>query len=394
MSTPATPPEPPDEPATGPTEPMSSGDPLEPGPERPHQQTRRLTRSSSDKVLGGVSGGLGRYFDIDPIIFRIGFVVLTLAGGAGFVAYVAAWLLVPADPVPGAAPVDRNRVLTVLGGGILVIAALIALGHGLFFIGPPLIACALIALLGVALWRAAEDRGGDGAALVRRAMIAVGLIVLAGVIFVAGALGAAAGGGAIIAGLVIALGAGLALAAFTGGARWLALPALALAVPLGFVAASGADVKGGTGERDYRPTTVAELQDGYHLGTGDLRLDLRGVDFPGGRTPLKVDLGIGSVRVFVPDDVCVASDMRVGVGYARVLGRDNGGFDVDWRHTPREAPGVKRLVIAGHVGIGALQVVHFPGEIGDHVHGAGFDGRVFDPVGQGSQDDAPCEAPA
>jgi phage shock protein PspC (stress-responsive transcriptional regulator) len=369
----------PDEPVTAPTEPVSSGGP------------RRLTRSSSDRVLGGVAGGLGRYFDIDPIIFRIGFVVLTLAGGAGALGYAAAWLLVPADPLAGEAAPDRSRLLTYLGAGVLAIAGLFALGDGLFSAGPSLVACGLLALLGVGLWRATEDRGGDGASVVRRALLGVGLIVLAGVIFVAAAFGAAAGGGALIAGLVIALGAGLALTAFTGGARWLALPALALAVPLGFVAASGADVKGGSGERDFRPTTVAELQDGYHLGVGDLRLDLRAVDLPSGRTPLKVDLGIGSVRVFVPEDVCVASEMRVGVGYTRVLDRDNGGFDVDWRHIPREAPGVKRLVISGHVGIGALQVVHHPGEIGDRVHQAGFHGRAFDPAGQ---DDAACEAAA
>jgi hypothetical protein len=193
----------------------------------------------------------------------------------------------------------------------------------------------------------------------------------------------------VIAGLVIALGAGLALTAFTGGMRWLAVPALLLALPLGFVAASGADVKGGSGERNYRPTTVAELQHGYHLGAGELRLDLRAVDLPSGRTPVKVDLGIGSVRVFVPKDVCVASNMRVGVGYTRVLDRDSGGFDVDWRHSPREAAGVKRLVIDGHVGIGALQVVHQPSEIGNRFADAGGQ-----PVGSGSQDDAVCEATA
>ena len=410
MSTPPDPPDQPDQPdqpETGPTEPLTSGDPLGPGRERPQEEPpppaaaaapaagpRRLTRSSSDKVLGGVAGGLGRYFDIDPIIFRIGFVVLTLAGGAGLLAYVAAWLLVPEDAVPGAPPTGRSRLLTWLGAGILAIAVLATLGPGLFFVGPPLVGLALIALLGAALWRAAEDRGGDGTATLRRALLVLGLLLLAGVTFVAVTLASAVGGGEVIAGLIIAIGAGLVLAAFTGGARWLVLPALMLALPLGFVAASGMDVNGGAGERDYRPTTVAELRDGYELGVGDLRVDMRGVDLPSGRTPLNVDVGVGSVRVFVPEDVCVASDMRVGVGYARVLSRDSGGFDVDWKHSPRDAAGVKRLVIAGHVGIGAVQVVHRPDEIGDRFHRQGFHGRAFDPVGQDVQDDAPCEATA
>ena len=64
-----------------------------------------LTRSSSDRRLLGVSGGLGAYFDVDPVLFRIGFVVATLMGGVGAVAYVAAAVLVPADdrlPSPSA----------------------------------------------------------------------------------------------------------------------------------------------------------------------------------------------------------------------------------------------------------------------------------------------------
>ena len=44
---------------------------------------RRLERSSSDKMLTGVCGGLGRYFDLNPTVFRVGFVVLTLLGGRG-----------------------------------------------------------------------------------------------------------------------------------------------------------------------------------------------------------------------------------------------------------------------------------------------------------------------
>ena len=103
---------------------------------------------------------------------------------------------------------------------------------------------------------------------------------------------------------------------------------------------------------------MGELADGYQLGIGQMRLDLTKVDLPPGRTPLKLDMGIGSVRLFVPDDVCVASDVRVGAGYARVLDRDNGGLDVDWRQSPVEGAGVKRLVVHGDVGIGEIQVVN------------------------------------
>ena len=69
-------------------------------------------------------------------------------------------------------------------------------------------------------------------------------------------------------------------------------------------------------------------------------------------------MGIGSVRVLVPEDVCVASDVRVGAGYARVLDRDSGGLDVDWRQSPSDKAGAKRLVIDGNIGVGELQVVH------------------------------------
>jgi len=307
-------------------------------------------------VLAGVAGGLGRYFDIDPIIFRIGFVVLTLAGGAGVLAYLAAWVLVPDDPIPGEAPTDRSRAATIAGASVLALAAIVLLGHGWFFLAPPLIAIGLIAIVGVLLWRAAGgESGGTPAAKIGLALL---LIVVAVLGFVAVAFGAALGGGAVIAGLVIALGGALVISSFLGGRRWLVLPALVIAIPLGFVAAAGLDVNGGVGERDYQPTTVSELADGYQLGIGQMRLDLTQVDLPPGRTPLKLDMGIGSVRLFVPDDVCVASDVRVGAGYARVLDRDNGGLDVDWRQSPVEGAGVKRLVVHGDVGIGEIQVVN------------------------------------
>src|SRR5262245_46993673 len=58
---------------------------------------KRLERSSSDRKIAGVAGGLGRYFDLNPGVFRLAFVVLPLLGGAGILVYVTAVLVMPAE---------------------------------------------------------------------------------------------------------------------------------------------------------------------------------------------------------------------------------------------------------------------------------------------------------
>ena len=54
-----------------------------------------LRRSYQDRMLGGVAGGLARYFGVDTMIVRIAFVVLTVFGGAGIPIYLAGLLLIP-----------------------------------------------------------------------------------------------------------------------------------------------------------------------------------------------------------------------------------------------------------------------------------------------------------
>ena len=56
---------------------------------------KQLRRSRSDRMVAGVSGGLGRYFDVNPVLYRVGFVVLALLGGAGILIYLAAALVIP-----------------------------------------------------------------------------------------------------------------------------------------------------------------------------------------------------------------------------------------------------------------------------------------------------------
>jgi phage shock protein C len=58
----------------------------------------RLTRSRDHRIIGGICGGLGDYFRIDPIIFRFTFIALLLAGGSSIVIYLILWLVVPKEP--------------------------------------------------------------------------------------------------------------------------------------------------------------------------------------------------------------------------------------------------------------------------------------------------------
>jgi len=62
---------------------MSDHDDTTPFPAPSDPRPRRLLRSSGDRVLGGVAGGLGAYFRVDPVVFRIGFAVSLLFGGVG-----------------------------------------------------------------------------------------------------------------------------------------------------------------------------------------------------------------------------------------------------------------------------------------------------------------------
>ncbi len=59
---------------------------------------KKLYRSNRDKMLGGVAGGLAEYFAIDPTLVRIIFVVSLFAGGAGVIAYIIMWIVVPEEP--------------------------------------------------------------------------------------------------------------------------------------------------------------------------------------------------------------------------------------------------------------------------------------------------------
>ena len=93
--------------------------------------TKRLERSRSDRKLAGVCGGLARYFDIHPAVYRVGFVVLALLGGAGILIYLAAALVIPDEGqedsfATAALRNRRDRPWPLIGLGLVAVALVTA----------------------------------------------------------------------------------------------------------------------------------------------------------------------------------------------------------------------------------------------------------------------------
>ncbi len=254
----------------------------------------------------------------------------------------------------------RNRALVIAA---VVIALLVAwpflLGGGVLVAGL-LVPLAVLVAAGVLAWWAVSGQGpsGEPADIAKRAALGLGVLVICLVVAFFGAWAAAGGPDGLVAGVVIAAGAAVLAGAFLKPVRWLVLPAVVLALSAGTVQAAGIDTTGGTGEREYRPGSTADLRERYELGMGELVVDLRDTSLPPGDVPLQVDLGVGEARVLVAEDVCVATRAEIGMGQSDVFDRGNGGIDVDFQEGPDAPLDTTRLVLDADIGVGHLVVSH------------------------------------
>jgi hypothetical protein len=252
------------------------------------------------------------------------------------------------------------------------VLAPILIGVGLFA-GAVVVPLALLALAALLTWWlvSGQPPGSTPREVLRGIGLGLAVLAVCCAIAVGGFWAAGLGGGEVVAALIIVAGVALVAGAFVGRVRWLILPALALACPVAFVAAAGIDLEGGVGEREYRPSSAADVRDRYELGAGELVIDLRDASLPPGDTPLAIDLGMGEARLIVPENVCVATRADVGMGEVQFFDRDSGGVDVEFDDEPSAAETTPRVVVDADLGLGALRVSHDDRRDRDHDRGFG-----------------------
>jgi phage shock protein PspC (stress-responsive transcriptional regulator) len=268
--------------------------------------TKRLERSSSGRVFAGVCAGLGRYFDLSPTFYRLGFVVLTLLGGAGILIYLAAVLVIPQEGKPASLAEEalaqrHEKPWPLIGLGIAGVALAVLLARSALPVAGGGWVVLLVLGLGV-LW---VSRGNSRGRKLLRAAVATTVTLLA-------------------------------------------LTAAAIAIGVAWFDVSFSD---GVGTRIYQPVTASQVRPAYTLGVGDLRLDLSQLGPVTRPTTVHASVGVGRIRVIVPQGMQFAVNAHAKVGELDILSLRQKGSD-----TTLSTGSGSLLVIDASVGLGRVDV--------------------------------------
>jgi phage shock protein PspC (stress-responsive transcriptional regulator) len=275
-------------------------------------------------MVAGVCGGLARYFDIHPAFYRVGFVVLTLLGGAGILIYAAAALVIPDEGkedsfATAALRNRRDRPWPLIGLALVGVALASLLSHATLW--PHGDAWILLLVAGAAiLWitrhgnRVVTDEASalatEDSRRLRRVFKAL----------------------AIAAGTIVAL----------------TLVAAAI-----FASIFHVHLGRGVGERSYVVAGAQDLHRNYRLGIGDLTVDLGNVRFENGETHVGARVDVGNLNVIVPQNVALRVHGDAQLGQVEVLGQNADGRNVDKKI---DQVGKRVLVLDAHVGVGKVSV--------------------------------------
>jgi phage shock protein PspC (stress-responsive transcriptional regulator) len=402
----ATMPDTPDGPTQPPPEPPPPGGP---GWGAPGAPPKLLRRSRTDRYGVGVCGGLGAYFGVDPVIFRVVFAVLAVFGGAGVLLYLLLWLAIPEEGTSeaaldrGIAELRRHNVPFGVAAAVVIILVW-AVGfswwtpHSLI---PALIVGAIVLVLlsrrestapaappatnrpagppavvdEPSPWRTPPE--GEASSSQLREWIAESRLrarqrrertfpvriavlgALAAVIGVLGLIDFAYGvplalyfwlSGAI---LVVGLLAGVALRRTPWTLTLLLLPVVVGLVALG---TSSTSLHDGWGKRTYTPASVSSMDSSYKLAFGQTVVDLRQLSTVDQAKRVKFQVGAGQLKLLIPRSlpVVVHSDVHIGAVAENDEVVDSGyNFSHDTATSSSSAP---TLVIDATVTDGAVTI--------------------------------------
>ena len=383
---------------------MSSPHDTETGPEAGHDGPRvtrdeikdlgRLRRSRTERKISGVAGGIARHFDVDPLLVRVAFAILTFFGGGGILLYGVAWVLVPEEDTEDTVirTEESVRTIALIIAGVIAVASVVGDSFGGLDFPWPLMLVGLVLLVVFGGKQAKENRAaglgtpapppppGAGAptyssyrpgpvppprvrdprkrgpllfpftfGLAALGLGVVGTLQLAGVDVTPSAYPATVLG---VVGVMLLVGA------FYGRAGGLILIGLVAAVATAATTALD-DVT--AGRETPTPRTAAALQDGYDLGVGEIVLDLTKLDAGelaklDGRT-VDVDLNVGHIRVIVPDEglrVDVKASLEVG---EVVLFGDKSDTSTKGSHGDADDPTLPTLDIDADMFLGQIEVM-------------------------------------
>lgn len=387
-----------------------------PQPAPPRTTRPPLRRSVTDRKVAGVAGGLGRYFNVDPLIFRVVLVTLAVFGGSGLLLYAVGWLLVPeeGDNESEVSRLVNGRPTAKIVGGILLgVVGLIAVGNlarTSFGFGG---FAALVAIaIAVYLFSRSDDRplvaprqasaptqpafsassapGAYGqttgtayataapapaptqpisnpppvAPPTPRPRSPLGKVTLSLALVAAGVLVAwdlatthDVPAEVVLAVCLAIVGLGLVVGGFAGRARRLIFVGALLVIATTAAGVSHVGLRGGIGDRSWAPRSVAAVHDTYRLGIGQARLDLSHVQFaPGETVNVAFRQGIGDLLIVLPAQVPVDVVTDVNAGVIRMpSGPEQNGTSVQRRYVdPRDVAPV--ITIDAQLGVGSLEV--------------------------------------
>ncbi len=356
-----------------------------------------MRRSKDDRVLAGVCAGAAKYLNVDPVVIRVLIAVLTFVGLSGLILYVAAWFFLPADDTGQSIAadwfnLDKNeeqvRVIGLVAAAVLAALAIIgdsqwawwglpwvllplALLYWLFVVRPrrnapdvPATADVRSASDGTAVLPA-ESTDPSATKFAKRPARQPGSSALTGLTL-------------SVTAIAVAI---TVLVAEPTDPTWTIYPAVALAVittgvlvgmffgrpgPLiliglvvAVVLAIGSVMpSNGMGDKSIRPLTAAGVDGEYEHGMGVLRFDLTSVDDPEqllGST-IRLENGVGEIKVTVPQDLNVAVDAQVDAGEIRAFGSKTGDTDATLVRPPDD-PDEPALTLHIRENLGGIEVI-------------------------------------